>query len=315
LFFGVLEGGIRLYSALYIQSHRDQSIRGDDHFLIFTVGDSFTIGLGVDKTESYPYQLERRLNHPGERRVKVNNVGHPGKSPNQMRRDILKKIDRTKPDMILLLAGFNMNDADIDEYEKVMGFDPGQEMSSLVRLRGHLMKLRFVKALNWLIQEYRPKSLDSYDKRIKGMKRFSFSAYQQVNYWALQNLVDLIQGAKVPLILMNYPQATLPDNNFTDREFYYYHYGRRSGLPPLGESDYLFSEGEYKEIAINRIIRRIAMTSDLELIDHVRSFSKIPASEYDSHFLPRDEHPNQRGYERMVDEILKVIPVGVDGAK
>ena len=59
-----------------------QAIQTDSRLL--AVGDSFTMGLGVDAADTWPEQLERMLNHRKSRAAVVN-AGVPGYSARQMR--------------------------------------------------------------------------------------------------------------------------------------------------------------------------------------------------------------------------------------
>ena len=69
------------------------------------VGDSFTMGLGVDAADTWPEQLERLLNQGAKSRVAVVNAGVPGYSARQMRQVVEGLRQELRPQVVL----FGMN--------------------------------------------------------------------------------------------------------------------------------------------------------------------------------------------------------------
>jgi len=79
---------------------------GDIH--IICIGDSFTYGLGVPRSEAYPSQLEKVLNNAyPQKHIKVINLGVPGYNSSQCLNTIKEKLDYYKPKIILVMSGMN----------------------------------------------------------------------------------------------------------------------------------------------------------------------------------------------------------------
>ena len=94
------------------QGLRDRAYgpKGADKVRIMTLGDSFTFGFGVEASESYPKQLERRLNEVTEgERYEVINAGFPGYSTVQELRYLEEDGLILSPD-IVLVGFFGTND-------------------------------------------------------------------------------------------------------------------------------------------------------------------------------------------------------------
>jgi lysophospholipase L1-like esterase len=299
LFFALLEGVIRLGSWTYLKfrNFQQEDLRKKNSFrTVLAIGDSFTFGLHVDKKDSYPLQLQSLLIESGYRDIHVTNMGLPGLSPNGIRTYIGKWINAYKPDLIILLVGFNVNDGDIITYKKVVGTDPEEPISRLNRMRIYLLKSRLFRILDHMIKRMLQKDFGpAVGREIKReMNLFNFYGYQKVNYWALMNLSRMIKETDTELLLMNYPQAPLPDNPFTDNEYYYYIYTPKKNLYTLTDKDYLFPRGDLGETAINLIIRNISDQEQIPLIDNVQVFSKLENKA--DYFIDNDEHPNVKGY-------------------
>lgn len=74
-------------------------------FRLLAVGDSFTMGLGVDSADSWPEQLERLLQEDRGSRSAVVNAGVPGYSARQMRQSVEGLLPELRPNVVL----FGMN--------------------------------------------------------------------------------------------------------------------------------------------------------------------------------------------------------------
>ena len=71
-------------------------------FRIAAIGDSVTFGLGLADSQTYPAQLERRLNRrAGGPRFEVLNAGLPGYSPIQSRIYFEQRVAAFRPDLVL----------------------------------------------------------------------------------------------------------------------------------------------------------------------------------------------------------------------
>jgi lysophospholipase L1-like esterase len=69
---------------------------------MLAVGDSFTFGLGVDSTDSWPEQLERMLGRDEGPDVTVANAGIPGYSARQMRQLAEAMLPELRPQVVLI---------------------------------------------------------------------------------------------------------------------------------------------------------------------------------------------------------------------
>lgn len=68
---------------------------------VLSVGDSFTLGLGVDSTEPWPERLEAGLDSVLGATVSVFNAGVPGYSVRQMRQTIQELVPELRPQVIV----------------------------------------------------------------------------------------------------------------------------------------------------------------------------------------------------------------------
>lgn len=110
-----------------------------DAFRIAVIGDSFTVGVGVQTTDCYAAQLERMLNaRAGLRPVKVKLFAHAGTGTYQQLR-FLKEALRWKPDLVVL--GICLNDTEdplkpdqIAEWRRdMLPPPPGPRLAALLR--------------------------------------------------------------------------------------------------------------------------------------------------------------------------------------
>lgn len=78
--------------------------------VVFCLGNSFTYGVGADKDNSYPIQLEGILNKQGSgSRFKVYNMGVPGYNSVQILKKLRAVVSLHKPDVVIVLCGGNDN--------------------------------------------------------------------------------------------------------------------------------------------------------------------------------------------------------------
>ena len=68
------------------------------------VGDSFTLGLGVDSADPWPQQLERLLRRRTSASLRVVNAGVPGYSPRQMRQTMEAVMPELRPQVVVFAA-------------------------------------------------------------------------------------------------------------------------------------------------------------------------------------------------------------------
>lgn len=116
-------------------------------FRILCLGDSYTYGLGVERSESWPAQLERDLEAlGGPRRFEVINLGIPAANSAQVLAGLPEHLARYRPDLLIVLIGGNdgVNSA---------GSDVGAGESS--RLRQALWHLRLVRLMAYALGQRR----------------------------------------------------------------------------------------------------------------------------------------------------------------
>jgi lysophospholipase L1-like esterase len=77
-------------------------------FRILCIGDSNTYGTGVERSETYPAQLERFLNERSRGvRIEVTNLGVPGSNSSQVLHRLPRYLEIDQPDLVIVLIGVN----------------------------------------------------------------------------------------------------------------------------------------------------------------------------------------------------------------
>ncbi|MEM7411770.1 MAG: GDSL-type esterase/lipase family protein [Myxococcota bacterium] len=270
---------------------------------VVALGDSFSFGIHVDPAESYPAQLSDRLRDAHGARWRIQRTALPGLSPLMIHRDLDAVLDRTQPELVLLLAGFNVNDADILEYRAATGRDVPGIRGLALRANAVLNGLRSYRVLRNLILRLPLRGPSAGYSATKEMELFDFRLYQEVNRWALDGLVAEIQERGLPVVLLNYPQAPVPTNAANEADEYYYVIFMREALP-LTPDDYLVPRRP-RETAINAVIRDVATRRGVPLADNFAAFQTL--AEKGPYFLADDEHPNARGYALMAETVAQTL--------
>jgi len=310
-FFALVELGLGAYAWLGFGGPRWSAPADGGQLRVLALGDSFTYGQYVDPSLSYPAQLQGLLAREHGRSWEIVNDGVPGRSPTMILHQLEPLLQQHRPDLVVLLAGYNVNDGDILAYRSEHGDGPQGAARALITTKQLLSRLRSFRVLRFVVirglgglpsvgEAYRP----------GGMDLFDFRSYQLVNQQALSRLVGAIQGRGIPLVLMNYPQAPLAPNGISPDEYYYVIYAGHLSPPPLTDADYLLPRSHPREMAINGVIRQVAAYHDVPLVDHFARFSELPDA--GAWFIPDDEHPNGRGYGLMVDELSgRLVELGL----
>lgn len=78
-----------------------------DKTTILCIGDSVTFGIGSSAELSYPSLLERKLNGLGIAKYRVINIGFPGYTVAELRRDLHGVLRQYNPDIVVILIGMN----------------------------------------------------------------------------------------------------------------------------------------------------------------------------------------------------------------
>ncbi len=301
LFFALVEASLAAYSWLGLRGPRFEPLHSVDGPVVLALGDSFTFGLYLDPQDSYPSQLQARLAQRDGLDWQIVNQGLPGASPAMIHQQLDALVEEHDPDLVVLLAGFNVNDGDILAYRAEHGEGPRGAARRLIGAKLLLSKLRSFRVLRFLLHrglgglapplpQHRP----------GGMDLFDFRSYQLVNQQALSRLVGAVRGRDLPLVLMSYPQAPLPDNGISEDEYYYVIYAGHLARP-LEDEDYLFPRRHPREMAINSVIRHVADDHQVPLVDHFSRFAELPDRE--RYFVLDDEHPNALGYGLMAETL------------
>jgi lysophospholipase L1-like esterase len=100
-----LELGLQVWAVYATSWARDAEVAAPVRILC--IGDSHTFGSGVADDESYPAQLQQRLDAVSPGRFAVINLGQPGMSAVQMRNRIASETARYAPDLVILWGGVN----------------------------------------------------------------------------------------------------------------------------------------------------------------------------------------------------------------
>ena len=107
-------------------------------YRVLCVGDSHTWGAGVDRSESYPGQLQRILDNAEPGLFSVMNLGVPGINTAQLRNRVPEWLSRHAPDVLVVWAGVNnaWNSAEVGNAPNSLlaGFDRQLLRSRLYRL-------------------------------------------------------------------------------------------------------------------------------------------------------------------------------------
>ncbi|MCG2711645.1 MAG: GDSL-type esterase/lipase family protein [Candidatus Omnitrophica bacterium] len=104
----ILEACLRL-TAWMAEGHLSKEVFDNGGKLrILCAGDSYTYGLGVERQEAYPPQLEVLLKRKlGDERVEVINCGRPGMNTPMLANRFVKILDDYQPDIVLIMVGAN----------------------------------------------------------------------------------------------------------------------------------------------------------------------------------------------------------------
>ena len=111
LFLVALEITLTILGDFYSRKAPFKKILASKGYTIICLGDSFTYGFGVDILDTYPKQLESKLNAGGlGRHFDVFNLGIPGANSSQQLKYFQEILQRhIKPELVILLAGANFS--------------------------------------------------------------------------------------------------------------------------------------------------------------------------------------------------------------
>lgn len=147
LFWTLRPGAVRPSEDIRINAHgyRGASIepKRDDVARVVCLGDSVTFGFKVKERESYPALLQERLS--AGHRVEVLNVGVPGYSSLQGRRQFARDIVALGPDLVIVSLGNNdlLDGSLLDSRQPVYS-------ASVFAWRQRVLRLNLTRALTQL---------------------------------------------------------------------------------------------------------------------------------------------------------------------
>jgi len=172
-------------------------------YRIIALGNSCTFGWGVSYDQTWTHQLQIILNDrlPG-RDIEVINAGVPGYSSEQGKRYLSDKLLGLKPDMVLIMFGFN------DHYPAGRGItDSEQKLSNsvLIGAQNLLARLRLYRLVRKLFlsatHDETPYRLDN----VSGVKRVPRAEF----FENLREMVDTARAHHVQPVLLLAPVASL----------------------------------------------------------------------------------------------------------
>ena len=293
------EGAVRAAAWLL---RRDQVLRparaGAN--VIYCVGDSFTYGLGVERTEAWPQQLAALLRTQGEgAEPVVRTLAEPGRSSSVAVLDVAKALKAGDARLVLIMTGWNANDGDFAAWATRRG----RAVPWLTRADLWLSHSRLYRvAKQALTYRSRTLMLDNVEviPQTYAMRLYDFRAYQEIARDNLEQIAQMCHAAGVPCAFLTYPHQALPPNPYTRIEYYHALYGRT----PISDADYLVRERSPGEIAIDAVIRQVSNSEDVPLIDTQPAFEDATVTGL---FQEDWHHPTERGHRLIAATVFVAI--------
>ncbi len=171
LVLGAIEITLRIVGNEYITKNYVQDIKGRDianATVIMAVGESSTVGLWLPYRESYPAQLESRLQKTYlDKNVRIIVPMFVGQNTDQVANRIEKHIQMYHPKIILLMVGYN-NEWSLAE-SRIGNFVKGPE-SAKIKLAVFLSEFRIFRVLRYGYIALRVNKDNLYRQQIEGQK-------------------------------------------------------------------------------------------------------------------------------------------------
>jgi lysophospholipase L1-like esterase len=268
--------------------------------VLYCVGDSFTYGQGVDPRVTWPRLLESYLREEGgEPDVTVRTRAEPGRSSSVARLEVAKALEAGDARLVLIMAGWNANDGDFAAWAR----EHAREVPWTARLDLWLARSRLYRVVKQAVT-YRSRTLVLDDVAVvpqtTGMQLYDFRAYQEIARNNLRRIADMCHAAGVPCAFLTYPHQDLPPNPYTRTEYYHALFGRT----PISEADYLVHDRRPGEIAIDAIIRQVAESQGVALIDTQPAFASATGGGL---FLSDWHHPTAKGHALIARTVFAAI--------
>jgi lysophospholipase L1-like esterase len=295
------EGAVRAVAFVLRRDTRVvASVAGD---VVYCVGDSFTYGQGVRRDAAWPQVLGRLLaDAVPDRAPQIRTLAEPGRSSSVAVVDVRTALEAGDARLVLVLTGWNANDGDFAAYAGRHARATSWTTDADVWLsRSRLYRV----AKQALTAPSR--TLVFGDVRIipqtTAMSLYDFRAYQEIALENLRQIARMCRAAGVPCALLTYPHRLLPPSASSRTEYYHTVFGGT----PLVEDDYLVRDRRPGEIAIDAVIRRVAESEGLPLIDTQPAFDRAQGVDL---FLADYHHPTPAGHELIARTVFEAISAG-----
>ncbi|MCC6849776.1 MAG: hypothetical protein IT294_14825 [Deltaproteobacteria bacterium] len=289
------EGAVRLAG---VALRRDQTLppaRAGAN-TIYCIGDSFTYGQGVARSEAWPQVLARLLDAAGERGVRVQTLAEPGRSSSVAVAEVAKALEAGDARLVLVMTGWNANDGDFafwsSSHARVV---PWTARADLWLSRSRLYRVLKQAAT------YRGRTLVLDDVAVvpqtTAMRLYDFRAYQEIARDNLERIAAMCHATAVPCAFLTYPHQDLPPNPYTTTEYYHALFGRT----PIGDADYLVGDRLPGEIAIDAVIRTVGEQAAVAVIDTQQAFL---AAAGPGLYQADWHHPTARGHRLIAETVF-----------
>lgn len=274
---------------------------------IYCIGDSFTYGQGVARSEAWPQVLARLLDADGEHDVRVQTLAEPGRSSSVAMLEVAKALKAGDARLVLVMTGWNANDGDFAAWSAAHA----RAVPWTARADLWLSHSRLYRVLKHALT-YRNRTLVLDDVEVvpqtTGMQLYDFHAYQQIAQENLTRIAAMCRAAGVPCAFLTYPHQDLPPNPYTKSEYYHALFGRT----PIGDDDYLIRDRKPGEIAIDAVIRTVAERNDVPLIDTQPAFV---AAEGGGLYQADWHHPTAKGHRLIAETVHAALGGAVVAAQ
>jgi lysophospholipase L1-like esterase len=271
------------------------------HTRILCLGDSNTYGLWLERDEAYPQQLEAIWNAtPGAAPVEVLNMGFPGTNSSRLVRDFGRMLETFQPDLVIVMIGAN------DYWTmpvEATSADTGGGRRSWVARHSRLWKLydmlRRARDTAELEVIFDPLDAPEHQAvagtgsgasdRLQRTGTARFGSAEFALGWIKARPEELARSG----VRLGENLGTLAD---AARD-----YGVRFVI--------MTYPSRFKSVyqTANRVIRRAAEESEIELIDLAAAFHDVCLEEHCPEFLFPDHHPSARGYQVVAETLVEQL--------
>jgi len=283
----LLEAGLQVAAAVLRATGRERPTAwSTGHRRIVCIGDANTYGLWLERSDSYPAQLESRWNERvGSPPIEVLNLGLPGTNSSRLRRDLPRILETFEPDAVLLLVGAN------DFWSSPFEFDEDSEPPTRSFLAKHS---RVYKRLLMSRRSHDRRELDvDHDPAgpARGRNRITFGDEE---FDAPYEPADPGERGDRESLARNL--AALVDQAAAfGTEIHLLTYPSRWGFYGVA----------------NRAIREVAKATGTPLVDLEEAFAPLCPEPYCPKYLfVGNHHPNARGYGVMAETIVARLRAG-----